>query len=147
MIAITKFKADDGSEFDTIEAASKRDLLHYQCKEAMKPLREINVSSRHFYQHDPEVVNQCKDRILDICRAEGFAKNFQVFNNAGRNCHPLSIIGRILNDNGGPLDVAWSRFGRIAPDGKEYDQPYFAYNCKESEREGFICINKAEVTP
>lgn len=130
MKTLTKYQANDGSEWDTAEEAQKRDELHAKVEAAMAPLGDVPEAvekGKGWLQHDMETVNVAKDRILDICREEGFNKHFPAFNNPGRDCHPLSIIGRVLNDNGGPLDRAWSRFARIDEQGREHQQCYFAY--------------------
>jgi hypothetical protein len=40
--------------------------------------------------------------------------------------HPFSIVGRVLDDCGGPICVAWNRLGCYDFDkGRQYDQPYY----------------------
>lgn len=130
MESIIKYRSNDGSEHRTEEAALKRDVLHSQCVEIMAPLGEVPAGvtdGKGWLQHDLETVNTCKDQVLELCRTEGLDKHFPAFKNHGRDCHPMSIIGRILDDTGGPLSAAWSRFACIDPQGREHQQPYFAY--------------------
>lgn len=130
MKTITKYQSIDGSEWDDFLKASNRDDLCLRVNAAMMPLGDVPMAvqdGKGWLQHDLETVNEAKDAILDICRSEGFDKNFTAFRSKGRECHPLSIIGRILNDCGGPLDKAWGRFGRIDDQGREHQQCYFAY--------------------
>ena len=130
MKTINKYQSTDGSEWNDHTKAIERDQLCARVDAAMFPLGEVPQGvkdGRGWLQHKLETVNKAKDAILKICRKEGFADNFKAFKSKGRECHPLSVIGRILNDNGGPLDVAWSRFARIDPEGREHQQCYFAY--------------------
>ncbi len=141
MKQITKFKSNDGEEWLTKGQAIERDRLDAKVKKAMKPLGDIpeGVSDgKGWLQHNLETVKKAKDDILDICRDEGMDKSFPAFKSKGRDCHPLSIIGRILDDNGGPLNHAWSRFCRIDEKGREHQQPYFAYTSGPDK--SHVCI-------
>ena len=126
----TKFVSTDGSEWDTEEAAIKRDNLVERINQIMQPLGSIHPdveAVKGWVQHDLEVVNTAKDKILDLCRELKYNEDFPAFNNKGRDCHPLSIIGRVISDWGGPLDTAWRRFCCIDVQGREHEQPYYAY--------------------
>jgi hypothetical protein len=128
--AIIKYQAADGSEHASQELAEARDVLCLKVDNAMLALGSVpqGVSDgKGWFQHDLELVNQAKDAILEICRESGLHKNFPVFNHQGRECHAMSVIGRILDDIGGPLSDAWSRFARIDIQGREHQQPFFAY--------------------
>lgn len=111
METITKFKALDGSEWNSEEDCRKRDCLHLACELAMKPLGDV-----------PKAVSSG-----EVCRAQGMADSFPVFLHPGRMIHPLSGVGRILDDYGGPLNKAWCRFCRIDEHGREHQQCYYAY--------------------
>lgn len=130
MRAILKFKANDGSEWDDEAAAIKRDKLVEKVDAAMKPLGKVPEAvedGKGWLQHNLEVVYKAKDDILDICREQGLHEHYPVFNEQGRKCHALSVIGRILDDYHDPLSKAWSRFARIDEKGREHQQCYFAY--------------------
>ncbi len=129
MKTIAKYQADDGSEWNSQQQAEVRDVLYAKVKAAMAPLGEVPEAvwdAKGWLQHDLETVNKAKDDILDICRAEGFAERFNCFKD-GRKLHSLSVIGRILSDNDGPLCDAWMRFCRIDLQGREHQQTYHAY--------------------
>ncbi len=130
MKQITKYQAVDGSEWTVKDDAEKRDALCEKVARVMSTLEDPPQGvkdGKGWFQHSLEAVNQAKDAIMEICRQEGFAEHFPAFNNPGRDCHPLSVIGRILNDYGGPLDKAWARFARIDGQGREHQQPFYAY--------------------
>lgn len=130
MKTITKYQSLDGSEWTFPNKAAARDALCLKVDAAMLPLGDVPQGvkdGKGWLQHDLETVNQAKDAIMEICRAEGFAEHFPAFKHPGRECHPLSVIGRILDDNGGPLNKAWGRFGCIDAQGREHQQPFYAY--------------------
>lgn len=131
MKTLIKYQANDGSEWADKHEAEKRDALCHRVDVAMSPLGDTPRAvkdGKGWLQHNLETVNVAKDSILDICRAEGMAEHFPVFRNRGRDCHPLSAVGRILDDNDDPLSHAWSRFARIDEQGREHEQPFYAYN-------------------
>lgn len=126
----TKFVSTDGSEWDTEEAAIKRDNLVERVNQIMQPLGPIHPDvedAKGWVQHDLEVVNTAKDEFLDLCRELKYNEDFPAFNS--RDSHPLSTIGRIISDLGGPLDTTWTRFCCIDVQGREHQKPYFAYFC------------------
>jgi hypothetical protein len=130
MNKITKYKSTDGSEWDTEAVCVERDELCAQVNEAMAPLGDVPEgvnAGKGWLQHDPETVLQAKDAILEICREDKYLSSLPAFSGPGRACHPLSIIGRILDDCGGPLGTAWNRFCRIDSQGREHQQCYYAY--------------------
>lgn len=151
MKAITIYVADDGSEHDSKSSAEKRDTLHRKVAKAMYPLHvpvgdSISIEAgKGWYQHNAATVVACRDAILDLCCAEGLAKDFPVFKHRGVSVHPLSIIGRILGDMDGPLDDAWRRFCCIDQNGREFDQAYFAYYAEKdgAQNKKHVCIGKA----
>lgn len=141
MKTITKYQANDGTEWTDPNKAAERDALCGKVDAAMAPLGDTPQAVKDgegWLQHDLETVNQAKDAILEICRAEGFAKSFPVFGHKGREIHPRSSISRILDDFGGPLCTAWNRFGRIDEQGREFDQCYYAYT--NGPRPEHVCV-------
>lgn len=129
MKQITKYQANDGSEWNDESKAIAREELIRIVDAAMAPLGSVPAdveSGKGWLQHNLETVNVAKDRILDICREQGMSE-YPAFKCRGRDCHPQSIIGRILSEVGGPLWNAWHRFGKIDTLGREHQQPYFAY--------------------
>lgn len=130
MKPIIKYQATDGSEWNSPDDARSRDALCEKVNVAMKPLGRTPRAvedGKGWLQHDLETVLKVKDAIIEICREQGMAKSFPVFSNPGRKIHPMSVVGRILDDHGGPLNEAWNRFCRIDEQGREHQQPYYAY--------------------
>lgn len=142
MKAIIKYESIDGSEWTDPNKAAERDALCLKVEAAMQPLGDVPQGVRDgkgWLQHDLETVNRSKDDILEICRAEGFAENFKAFKNRGRDCHPLCIIARILDDNEGPIRNAWRRFAQIDEQGREHQQCFYAYS-SNGPRPEHVCI-------
>jgi hypothetical protein len=130
MEKVIQYKTIDGKIFRDPDEATRHERLFKRIQLAMEPLGQIPEGVRDgkgWLQHDLEVVNAAKDMVIQICVDEGYANHYPVFNNKGRDIHPCSIVGRILDDCDGPLSDAWSRFRKIDIDGREHQQPFFAY--------------------
>jgi hypothetical protein len=68
MQAVTKYRADDGTEWRTPEEATKRDALCWEVGEIMAPLgKRHTVRSGQFWQHDPAVVIATRVAVLKLC--------------------------------------------------------------------------------
>ena len=146
MQILTKYRAEDGSEYETEAACLERDALMQRVAASMQPLQipskgmqEGVDRGKGWYQHNPETVVACRDAILVLCCAAKMNEHYPVFNSRGPAVHPLSIIGRILDDYGGPLNKAWCRFCRIDPLGREHQQCYFAYTAGPEPQH--VCLN------
>jgi hypothetical protein len=136
MEAVTKYKANDGSLWDSESAATERDELIKEVNAAMAPLGERNEAmsdGKGWVQHQLETVLRAKDAIIGIVRARKVIPEDVLQGRAGRAIHPFSIVGRYLDDRGGPLNSAWSRFMSIDEMGREHQQPYFAKNGPDRE--------------
>lgn len=146
MKTITKYKANDGTEWNDEASALKRDNLVAQVDAVMAPLGTVPkrvTDGEGWLQHDPEVVIAAKQGILDLCKPD-FAKAFPQFNEPAEKVHPLSIIGRILDDApDDPRSRAWNRFCRIDPQGREHQQCYFAYT--DGPAADHVCIEDRRV--
>jgi hypothetical protein len=142
METITKYKTSDGAEFSDLDKATAREELIAKVDAVMAPLGTVPAAVSHgkgWVHHDLETVLKVKDDILDLCRAEGYNKTFVGFKDRGRDYHPFSIVGRVLDDMGGPLCTAWRRIQVIDSQGREHQQPYYA---REEGRPdpGQVCI-------
>jgi len=140
MEQVIKYKAKDGGIFNSSTECQEHELLCYQVQQAMAPLGdcpEAVANGKGWLQHSPQTVIACRQAIMDICVARGMAKTFHVFNLPAKDVHPMSMIGRILDDYGGPLGHAWYRVRRIDEKGREHQQPYYALNGPDKEQ---ICV-------
>lgn len=141
MKAVTRYKTNDGSLFDDEDKAIAHEALCDKIDAVMAPLPPVPEEverGKGWAQHDPEKVLTARDGILDICREQKLDEHYPVFKNRGRDVHPMSVVGRILDDVGGPLNRAWSRFCRIDDQGREHQQPYFAINKPDSDHKCIV---------
>ncbi len=128
-VAFTKYRASDGSEWNTLVEADKRESLCCAVADIMAPLGPaIDLSDDHYLQHNVATVLAARVGILKLCGR--LYPNLQAFHHESLlDIHPMSYVGRLLSEIGGPLyDAAWSRFMRIDSMGREFQQPYYALN-------------------
>lgn len=127
MKTITKFEADDGTLWDEADKAEARDQLVRRLREIEAPLGPRVARQHERARHPLEVVHTFKRRLVELC-AEQFPTQ-AIFQGDPLTIHPFSIAGRIVDDSGpAVLNHVWQRLMCIAPDGYEYEQPYFALN-------------------
>jgi hypothetical protein len=140
-ITVQQFVADDGTVFDSESKAIAHESLQNRIKQVMLPLKIPADSTRlldthkGYWQHDLNAVYEAREGILQILREEleaaGHGDTYPALKNHGKDVHPLCIVGRIIDDRGGPLNDAWRQFCRIDPEGREWQQCYFAYTAPE----------------
>lgn len=135
MKTITKYVADDGSEWPDAGAARARDGLFYYVERAMRPLGDSprGLRDAEYVQHSEENYRTAKSQLLGIIRATGDVPSLcglsddDVYLGAGAG------LQRIY-DGLCPIAKALSRFARISPTSyREYNQPYFAINEPKAE--------------
>ena len=125
MKSITKYVANDGSEWTTREDAEKHDALDAQVRDLERQLGPRIERSGERRRIDTAVWAEVKRRVVDLCREH--YPNEAIFKHDAAEIHPMSFAGRLLSDGGGPLNRIWSRF--CCSDGTwEYEQPYYAIN-------------------
>lgn len=125
------YTAHDGARFDTKSEAIAHEHLIADVQEAMKPLGEVPQAvkdGKGWVQHS-ETSYRTAHRAL--CRlsaplVKGFGHVYAACMNAPDAVHPFGIMGRIMDDTGGPLARAWSRLGCIDRQFREHQQPYYA---------------------
>jgi hypothetical protein len=99
MRSITKFEANDGSEWNTAEKALERDTLLVVCKDIdylLKP-RPFNDGFDGYIQQDREAVMDYKRRCLSI--AKRYCGDDAVWDMKPEDVHPRSIAGRFIDDS------------------------------------------------
>jgi hypothetical protein len=127
MKTITLYQAVDGSNWPTEAEALKRDALCSHVDAAMSLLKprptDIGFSDGDSYvQQEPGPALTAKQRIVDLAYA---VTEHAVFANNAEEIHPRSVAGFILDEVGGPLAKAWSRFSCIDSQYREWGQLYF----------------------
>jgi hypothetical protein len=131
MQAIVKYKATDGSEWNTAERCERRDALNGEIVALEARIGPRITTGRGAI--DPGVVSDVKAAVVDICRRE-FPEQ-SVFQHEAAAIHPMSFAGRFLDEVGGPIARIWYRFACISGPW-EYEQPYYALNPGAFEKEG-----------
>ena len=141
MQQITKFKADDGAEFNTEPACVEYEALCAEVAEVMGTLPAkpdddgCNFSNGHGYlRHDKATLLRARVSILKI--AQRFASSppwFQQTIDDPDGRHP-SWAGRLIDECcPRPVGAAWYRFMCIDKQGREWGQPYYANNPEAAE--------------
>ncbi len=150
MEAITKYKANDGSEWATAEQAEAREVMIREVNIAMlilvsKPT-DMDFANGHGYiQQEAEKILDAKRELYKIANREGVLKHWidRQKNDHGKTdedfitCHP-SWFSRMLDGSHRPLDAAYSRLYCIDEQNREWGQPYYAINPDKGEQ---VCLN------
>jgi hypothetical protein len=130
MKSLTIYTAEDGSRFDKEADCLMYESLCARVKLALAPLgREHDIASITYWQHDPADVRQAWAAFIGICREE-FGDSLEwLHTKKPEEIHPASYIGRLLSEDGRKcLSHAGYRFHTIDPEGREFDQPFWAYH-------------------
>jgi hypothetical protein len=138
MKKITKYRANDGSEWDTYKDALVREHMIDFVDSAMAKLKTTPGDSNWegYVQHDKNTIFQCKKELFEIANQEGVLKwwidsqineHGKTVNELIEACHP-SWFGRMLDGGHAPLSVAYRRLMCIDDLYREWNQPYYAIN-------------------
>lgn len=146
MKKITKYQANDGSEWKTKEDAEKRDILIVEVEAAMSPLQPnpgtIEFANGHgFVRQDVVAVANVRKNLYAIARRDGVLKWWIDQQKAQHGqtdeglmaVHP-SWFSRMLDGAHRPLDRAYSRLCCIDDQYREWGQPYFASHPDKGEQ-------------
>lgn len=133
MKAITRYQADDGSEFRTAEDAAAHDVLCVKIAEAMKPLGErpkqpacaFENGQLGYIQHDVETVDGVARTLIELAKPYlPSLADMLVWKNVVHPSHP----SRAISEGPQVLWKAWFRIESIDSMGREFGQPYFKNN-------------------
>lgn len=130
MKQVMVFQAPDGARFDDPDKCREHEALLAEVEAAVAPLGpDRPVHGAVYRQRDRAACLQAKRNLLAIVRRKFSPATFPVLQHPDDDIHPMSSVGRIIDDTGGPLCKAWNRLMRINWDNfREYEQPYFALN-------------------
>ena len=128
---VTEFVATDGARF-------KQQNHCEEYEEELKLVETITLPKtdlKHgtYTQWGRKILLQAK-RDLFALVLEKYGDSFPEWREwEPDDVHPMSVVGRVLGDHGGPLANAWSRLACFNFDnGREYDQAYFANHPAEA---------------
>lgn len=131
---VTRFIASDGSQWDSLKKAEKREQLIKECNDLEKSTVGKRPTLGHgaFKQQEPTLHMSFWSGLVTLTRK--YIKWEDKWGNDFRKIHPMGLIPRIVNDSYlDPLDRLWSRLACFDKHAREWDQPYFAI---QSDKEG-----------
>lgn len=135
MKTITKFVAEDGTEFKTESACKKHETLLVKVEKVNRLLRRAKDSSCEFsngggyIQHTSEEVTNFKSKLVKLCKV--YSKH-EVFRQSLEFIHPGGLGGRILE--GSPIYSIWMRLYCVDSQNREWGQPYYALHPTEGKQ-------------
>jgi hypothetical protein len=136
MREVTRYASDDGTVFDTPEAARLRDHLHNTIADIMADIPSPTAAQaaamtagRAYLRHDSNAVRDVRRRVLGVAAKllpDWFAQSPDTFD---IDIHPTaSHLGKLLMLTGyedGPVGAAWARLACIGEDGREWSDVRF----------------------
>lgn len=136
MQTITKYKANDGKEFNSERDAISHESLLSRIDVAMVPLGKTPkddgcdfANGGGFIQHSRLAVDLAKLALIELWDGDQKTKD------AAKISPPShSIIGRYLSDSNSPIYPAWCRLLCIDSEFREWGQPYFAQNPSQGKQ-------------
>lgn len=145
MKRVTRYEAHDGSQFKTASEAKAHEQLIAAVAELSKLLRPVpddaDFANGHGYvQQDEKQVQAYKRGLLLL--AKGYGPRFAEGAKTPDDVNPCGVVGRILDDVGGPINTAWRRLMNMDIHYREWGQGYFALNPDKGE---LICVVGPEV--
>jgi hypothetical protein len=142
-VEISKYKAADGREFESLDEANKyeRDIERLENAVALlKPIPKndgCNFSNGEgFVQQDAPTVRKAKEAVIEIARSRNpdnssFGPWAEV---ADGDVPGYSGFARILDECDSLVYRYWSRFMCIDKQFREWGQPYYALNPSEGKQ-------------
>ena len=133
---ISRYTCTDGTAFDSKAAATEYEAEYQSVADILKRTPRNDLRHGTYVTHDVEMLRQIRRDLWPLVLAKVNAKDSfpQWLKWDADEVHPLSIVGRVLDDYGGPVAKAWSRLARFCFDtGREFDQPYFVTHPNEAK--------------
>jgi len=128
------YQAGDGTEFNVRHQCERYEAELAAVAPIMARLPKNDLPHGKCKQHDREVLLQVKRDLFALVLAK-MGREFPGWRKWNADdVHPMSIVGRVLDDYGGALAKAWSRLAFFNFDnGREYDQPFYANHPDKAE--------------
>ena len=133
---IKQYTSIDGHKFLDRNACQRYENELEQIQPILNELNRCdNIKANEYIQHDINDLLLIKRKIFTLVQhlyKDSFP-HWLEWN--GDDVHPMSIVGRVLDDNGGPIAKAWRQLSNYNFDlGREYQQPYFALHPEEATK-------------
>ena len=143
MEAITKFQANDGTEFYHSENCIKYELLIENVKTIMSKLKPIPDScdfsnGSGYVQHEKEQLKTAKIALLEISKE--YIDHKWIQQSIDDDSVHLSYAGRLISEYSDlrPVYKAWNRLMCVDSQFREWGQPYFATHPEEAKQ---VCLS------
>lgn len=146
MKTITRYAADDGSEFNTAKLCKSYEALCAKVTKAIAPLGKkpgykssCSFENGHGYlQHTSTTIWNVRNTLIDLIIAAKIKHNWVEESRDGL-AHP-SYVARLLDDYSVTcLSKAWGRLLCIDKANREWGQPYYAEHPDEAQEHK--CLN------
>jgi hypothetical protein len=145
--AITKYRANDGTEFNSAERADQHDGIIVAVDRAMShltPRPKALEENKGYVQHTRLAVLRASTELFALARhrlgEEWVARQKSLGHDEEEIAmHVKGIYGRIA-DGCAPLDRAYTRLLCIDEQNREWQQPYYAINPSAERR--MVQLNK-----
>ncbi len=131
MKQITKYEANDGSQWDAIDKAVERDTLLLVIAETDRLLKPRPEGSFEGYvQQDKQNVMDYKRVLMRIAKKYCYGgSDSSIWDLPVEQLHPSSIAGRFIDDSDcNPLQGAWYRLRCTDDKYREFNQPFYVLN-------------------
>jgi hypothetical protein len=147
MEKVIRYKANDGSEWDSAGPCEARDEMIREVDAAMKLLKPTpnDCNWKGYVQQSEAAVTQCKELLYAIANREGVLKwwidgqkreHGKTDSDFIYRVH-ASWFGRMLDGGHEPLGSAYGRLCSIDDKFREWNQPYYASHPEQGE---MICV-------
>jgi hypothetical protein len=146
MQVVTRYVANDGSEWQDAESCTARDLLLAEVACAMVGLKDTpkECNWNGYVQQDPKVVRQCKWSLFQIANRDGMLKRWIDHQKTMHGMTDEKFLTEVhpswfvrMSDGCGPLEKAYSRLCNIDSEFREWNQPHYAMNPGSGE---MVCV-------
>lgn len=142
MIAVTKYKAEDGTEFGDPKKCADYEASCMRIADIMSQLHPKPdtcdfSNGSGFIQHNPEAVRAVT---IALCQeAQRFTDHKWLQETIDNpEVHP-SWVGRLIGEyDHSAINSAWYRISCIDKQGREWGQPYYREHSKKAEQ---VCLN------
>lgn len=137
MKAVIKYQTSNGREFTSEKMARDYESLLSESEIALSPIGpQPDIQCGCWIQHKKDACLQAKRNVMRLVRKQYTVESLPILAHDDDVIHPCCIIGRVLCDSDSAINRAWGRLMCINWDNfREYDQPYFAMNPHETNKQ------------
>jgi hypothetical protein len=133
MEKVIYYRASDGKDF-----FHKADCEHYEkiladLAPILKIMPPCNLNCGKYRNVDKTLLQQIRYKLWMVV-LKYYGESYPEWKTWNVNTiNPFSIVGRVLDDCGGPINTAWHRLMCYDFDkGRQYDQPYYVNHPNEA---------------